>query len=210
MAANGKFGDEIRGVENDYFDFDSRDFSDDDGRESESGTGSEGDGDSDDFSIGTVADESATPSAEAEPTAGMSTSGQPQAAPAGRGDGTGVAAPRTLRHRAKCRCKAGICADTFKEGDIDMMRAVNASMEKTQLDLLVLGKISTVISLDATTLRSKKAADSAQTTTVQLHTRRLVIHRFQLTSRVPSIPARAPCLMSSHSLLEAGNGALSF
>ena len=30
MAANGKFEDEIRGVENDYFDFDSRDFSDDD------------------------------------------------------------------------------------------------------------------------------------------------------------------------------------
>ena len=170
MAANGKFGDEIRGLENDYFD--SRDFSDDDGRESESGTGSEGDGD---FSIGTVADESATPSAEAEPTAGMSTSGQPQAAPAGCGDGAGVAAPITLRQRAKCHCKAGICADTFKEGDIDMMRAVNASMEKTQLDLLVLGKISMVISLDATTLRSKKAADSAQTTTVQLHTRRLVI-----------------------------------
>ena len=175
MAANGKFEDEIRGMENDYFDFDSRDFSDDDDRESESGTGSEGDGDSDDFSIGTVADESATPSAEAEPTAGMSTSGQPQAAPAGCGDGAGVAAPITMRQRAKCRCKAGICADTFKEGDIDMMRAVNASMEKTQLDLLVLGKISTVISLDATTLRSKKAADSAQTTTVQLHTRRLVI-----------------------------------
>ena len=44
MAANGEFEDEIRGMENDYFDFDSRDFSDDDddGRESESGTGSEG------------------------------------------------------------------------------------------------------------------------------------------------------------------------
>ena len=81
-----------------------------------------------------------------------------------------VAAPRTLRQRAKCRCKAGICADTFQEGDIEMIRAVNVSMEKTQLDLLILGKISTVISLDATTLRSKKATDSAQTTTVQLHT----------------------------------------
>ena len=71
-----------------------------------------------------------------------------------------VAAPRTLRQRAKCRCKAGICADTFQEGDIEMIRAVNASMEKTQLDLLILGKISTVISLDATTLRSKKAAQT--------------------------------------------------
>ena len=155
MAANSEFEDEIRGVEHDYFDFDSRDFSDDDGdgSESESDTGSEGGGD---FPIGTVADESATPSAEAEPTAGMSTSGQPQAAPAGCGDGAGVAAPITLIQRVKCRCKAGICADTFKEVDIDMMRAVNASLEKTQLDLLVLGKISTVISVDATTLRSKK------------------------------------------------------
>ena len=71
-----------------------------------------------------------------------------------------VAAPRTLRQRAKCRCKAGICTDTFQEGDIEMIRAVNASMEKTQLDLLILGKISTVISLDATTLRLKKAAQT--------------------------------------------------
>ena len=89
-----------------------------------------------------------------EPTAGTSTSGPSQAA--GHGDG---APPRTLRQRAKCRCKAGICADTF-QGDIEMIRAVNASMEKTQLGLLILGKISTVISLDATTLRSKKAAET--------------------------------------------------
>ena len=133
---------------------------DDDGSENESGTCSEEDGDSDNFFIGTVADESATPSAEAELTAGMSTSGPSQAAPAGHGDGPGVAAPITLRQRAKCRCKAGICADTFKEGDIEMIRAVNASMEKTQLDLIILGQISTVISLDATTLRSKKSAQT--------------------------------------------------
>ena len=46
----------------------------------------------------------------AEPTAGASTSGLSQAA----GHTADVAALRMLRQRAKCRCKTGICADTFQ------------------------------------------------------------------------------------------------
>ena len=89
MEANSEFEDDIHGAEKDYFEFGTRDLSndDDDGSENESGTGSDEDGDSGDFSIGTVAYESATPGAEDEPTAGTSTSGQSQAA--GHGDGAG-------------------------------------------------------------------------------------------------------------------------
>ena len=48
----------------------------------------------------------------------------------------------------------------FKDDDIDMIRAVNASMDKTQLDLLIVGKISTVISLDSTTIKSRKGSQT--------------------------------------------------
>ena len=84
-------------------------------------------------------------------------------AAAGAAAGPAVdAAQRTLRQRAGCRCKAGTCADDLDYGDVDMIRAVNASMQKTELDLLILGKILTVISRGATTSKSKTRVQTAR------------------------------------------------
>ena len=61
-----------------------------------------------------------------------------------------VAAQRTFRQRAKSCSKTGTCADNLE----DMIQAVNANMEKTRLDLFILGKISTVM------LKSKERAQT--------------------------------------------------
>ena len=141
-GGDAELDEQIRGMERDYFEFGNRNLSDEDEDDDDDGSDTGSDDDSDGFSVGTDASDLAMPGAG------------PAAAGAAAGPAVDVA-ERTLRQRARCRCKAGTCADDLDDGDVDMIRAVNASMQKTELDLLILGKILTVISRGATTSKSK-------------------------------------------------------
>ena len=70
----------------------------------------------------------------------------------------GPAAPSSpvdLRRAANCTCPASTCIDAFDTESIETLRLTNASLDKDQLDLLLLGKISSVISRHAMTTRSR-------------------------------------------------------
>ena len=108
-----------------------------------------------------------------------------------------------LRRAANCVCPPASCTESFDDkainmrrvlnasinmrrvlnasinmrrvlnASINMRRVLNASLEKSQLDLLILGKVSTVIMRDTTTVSRRRKAQTARTTTrcsyTQLH-----------------------------------------
>ena len=63
-----------------------------------------------------------------------------------------------VKRDAGCKCSGGECIDRFGRGDILLTRTINAGLDKEQLDLLLLGKVSTFIRRGNTTRSTKKRA----------------------------------------------------
>ena len=129
---------------------------------SDSETESEGDsgGEDEDGDFGGI--EAPVPLLDPAPQAQPRAQGAPAIAVEGVA-GPGPAAPAgpkapppalDLRRAAGCTCPAGTSIDAFDKESIDNLRLTNASLDKDQLDLLLLGKISSVISRHAMTTRS--------------------------------------------------------
>ena len=135
-----------------YFDVEARAVSSDE----ESISDTESDSGDDGVMDGTVAE-------AADPRAAMPAVAQPAEAAAAAAAVATNALP--LRRAANCRCPPGSCIESFDVKSINMMRVLNASLDKSQLDLLILGKVSTVIMRDTTTVSSRRKAQTARSRT---------------------------------------------
>ena len=63
-----------------------------------------------------------------------------------------------LKVAARCKCAAGLCLELLDKGDgkLEDLRAIHRSMTKTELDLVILGKLSVLIAMGEQTIGNRQ------------------------------------------------------
>ena len=90
--------------------------------------------------VGVEGVEPPPPATQAPPTASTSTSGV------------------DVKRDAGCKCMRGDYIDNIGEGEVVLTRTINAGLDKQQMDMLLLGKVSTFIRRVGMTRNQKKRA----------------------------------------------------